>query len=184
MGGRTKSERYSNKCEKYNIIKDIWKSAPYLNESKINIGAVSVDSIIIYVFGGSNRTFVNTIECLNTIQDDSAWTIVKLTSSYDWFGKDELGCLQLSKNELIIFGGILEREGCTKDTFTFKINERSITKNEAKLSVKESFVCLNPIRLKDGRIYISGSYLNDIHVFSLDDQLWNIIKMEKNKIIT
>ena len=115
LGGKSSGMKLLKSCERYNITQDKWEIAPNLNEGKFNISAVTMNETCIYVFSVFLTVRSKIIECLNPKQPSAKWKIIKFKKSEVWNRRDQMGCFQISENEVIIFGGIENFTGCTNE---------------------------------------------------------------------
>ena len=175
LGGRTRDKKFLDYCEKYNIGVNKWEKAPTLNEAKLNISATTFNCSLLYVFGGYKGTFTNKIEVLNTAKPGTGWKLLKCSHTNDWVAKDEMGCFQISMNEIIIFGGIEGLTGSTDSVFILNAGSNTIVKQTNKLSKKDWFDMRTATRLNEEVMVIAGYFGNDIHIYKETDKSWSII---------
>jgi len=181
LGGKSKDQKLLKMCEKYEIEKDEWKVAPPLNEGRINISAISINSTFIYVFGGLKGSHSCTIELLDTNLEKEGWKIIKLEGNENSKVKESIGCFQLDESKVMIFGGIEEKSGCINKTYIFDFTTKEFKKQKEELVKKEWFANRTTVRLNDGRMCTAGYFSGDIHIFNTNNT-WSIIesKLWKN----
>lgn len=115
-------------CECYDVVKKEWRATAPMNESKTNTSVGTFDDKYIYVFGGYNKGLYDlaTIEKLNATKKNK-WVVVELASKSNWGPTQNMGVMQISKNEILIWGGM--RNGKMLNTSViFKVKERTVEK--------------------------------------------------------
>ena len=108
-GGYTEGD-LNKKCEKYSVANNVWTELPELNEFKCSQSLCLLDNKHLYSIGGlskidSNVQLNTTIERLDlqplNIQTWN-WQVLPLRLNE---AACDIGCLALSKDEILIFGG-------------------------------------------------------------------------------
>ena len=174
LGGKALGKKYINDCERYNVLENKWELAPSLNEAKLNIAATTINASIIYVFSGFKGSNSNMLEIFNAKNSYEVWHIIKTDHISDWNIKEDIGCFQISEDQVMLFGGIETEKGCSDEVYMFEINKLVLTRMPIKLKKKEWFNMRTPVRLSDGRICIAGYFANDMHIYK-DDMNWTMI---------
>eukprot|EP00826_Nyctotherus_ovalis_P003859 TRINITY_DN10798_c0_g6_i1.p1 TRINITY_DN10798_c0_g6~~TRINITY_DN10798_c0_g6_i1.p1 ORF type:complete len:642 (-),score=168.52 TRINITY_DN10798_c0_g6_i1:187-2112(-) len=181
IGGKTKEKKFINTCERYDVEDDRWEPAPTLNEAKLNVGVTAVDGVKVFVFGGYKGSYTSAVEMLNTALPKPKWVVVKLAGAKGWTGREEVGCVQVSEEKVLVFGGRKNTAGCNDNVFLFDLARNRFDMQEWKLSKKDWFDSGAVIRFQEDMICTPGLFRGDIHIFfskrvawgTVDVELWN-----------
>jgi N-acetylneuraminic acid mutarotase len=105
MGGEIEDQKLTNICSKYEISKDNWVNVPLLNERKSAVSSCCFLGRYIFIFGGRAEgvpiNFITTIEYIDSSNEEKGWEISESQLPYGTCG---LGCLQISHNQIMVFG--------------------------------------------------------------------------------
>ena len=175
LGGKNKNERYMNTCEIYDIDEDKWINGVPMLTYKLLPSAVSFNCSFIYVFGGYNTALLKTIEVLDVKRN--CWQYIKF-ELIDWTAKSELGIIQISYNEILIFGGTYIGKASNNESFIFEPDRKKITKLKSCLKDKDWFTMQAPVRYEK-KIYAFGKYKSGLHVFDINEKTWSSIDVIK-----
>ena len=176
--GKSKDKKFLNTCERYSMLEDKWEMGPNLHEGKINIGVTSVNTMYIYVFGGTKENSLSTIEMLDTTIQKLSWKLIKLADSKIWTPRSEVGCFQLNETEVFIFGGSRSSSGSIDEVLIFNYEKRTMTKHKEKLLSKDWFNGVNPIRIGDNLICVFGSLKNYLHTLLNKKMTWSLAQFK------
>lgn len=178
IGGKTKEKKFINTCERYDIEDDRWEPAPALNEPKFNVGVAAVDGIKVFVFGGYKGSYTSAVEMLNTALPKPKWTVVKVAGAKGWVGREEVGCVQVSEEKVMVFGGRKNTMGCNDNVFLFDLVKNRLDMQEWKLSKKDWFDSGAVIRFQEDMICTPGLFKGDIHIFFSKKMTWGTADVE------
>lgn len=165
-------------CEEYDIEGRKWRGCASLNEKKMWVSVCVFNARHLYAFGGSTNLKPKEsalIECLDT-QDKGAkmWTKVELSAGKDlWPRCFFVGCLQIEPNSIMLFGGLVNSNE-VDDTYYFDPETRSMTKGQ-RLERRDAFYRTKP-GINGKEMMIVGSNEGDMHIYSIADQKWSLIK--------
>jgi len=176
LGGMNKEkEGFLKNVEIYNVQKDQWNSVAEMPEGKCGMGIASFKSRFVYCFGGylNTRDVSNTIECYDVLTN--VWSGITLTEGALNKRHGHMA-MQLNSNEILVFGG--EKAEENTPTYVFNVEKKSMTKIEP-LRKLEGIIAEIPLpvaRYKN-RAYIIDPQTRDCHVYSSENQTWNIINV-------
>ena len=123
LGGKAKDHKYLHTCERYDINNNKWKLTSSLNEAKLNIAAICFNCSMIYVFGGFKGSQSNIIEHLDVTKAEEKWMKIEINTPNNPMAKEELGCLHISENEILLFVGVNGSKGSTDATLLFNVKD-------------------------------------------------------------
>ena len=175
--GGENMEGHLNSCELFDYSRNEWVAISSLNEKKSYCTAVNFNNSQIYIFGG--YTYINgvqkqfdTIECLDlTIEKFPSWTIVKLAKKSSWNERQDVGAIQISKNEILLFGGYVTNSKI--DTLIFNTETR-IMDQVCDLPKENRFYQRVP-KIINNCVYVMGGETENIFVFDIGLCKWQKI---------
>lgn len=162
-------------CEEYNIAYNKWREIAQLNEKKKWVSLCAFEEKALFVFGGAlNSTGkpTDSIESLDASHSASKyWNVIKLEKGKEIWPKCLfIGCLQISSNCILLFGGVwnaTEQKGC----FLFNPEKKTIEKT-TQLASPDAFYRSKPGIIKDTTIAIVGSKEEDLHTYDRKGNKW------------
>lgn len=97
-------DKQEKKAERYDIKTDSWENLPDMNCNRDFVDCCSMGSSVFIFFGMDrvqNRTYLNTIEVLDTVNIQAGWRLIETNSK---------PCIKhcvaaLNNSEILIFGG-------------------------------------------------------------------------------
>eukprot|EP01022_Parablepharisma_sp_SALTPOND_P034709 TRINITY_DN92694_c0_g1_i1.p1 TRINITY_DN92694_c0_g1~~TRINITY_DN92694_c0_g1_i1.p1 ORF type:complete len:635 (-),score=92.02 TRINITY_DN92694_c0_g1_i1:178-2082(-) len=174
-------------CEKYDIKKNVWTKIPRLNEHKEYVCACEMDDCI-YAIGGylkySGRDEnTDKIEVLNAKQETDGWKILYIEHlDQDWKPRYSCGGIKISEDKILIFGGY---------SSSHSTNSHILTKTDKGYTMKSTgsntlegggyFSCQNTIVSTGSEIYATCYNNSNIHIYSIEDNSWKVIKSKQWK---
>lgn len=184
--GGLNSNGVISSCEEYEIpqhnggkiAKGTWRKCASLNEQRMRISLITIDSGFIYAFGGERNKDLNgskLIECLDTNDKEAKlWTKVTLTSGADAWPEIRLsGTFQVADDTIMIFGGCIGISEVTS-TFLFHIPTKTIKKSE-DLAYKDIFWMTRPV-ISGNDLIVLGK--NEGHRYNFLDKKWSLLKKD------
>jgi len=172
MGGDRENE-FLDSCEKYDIEKKEWTVMPPMTEAKINVSAGVFTDRVIYCFGGFSKANcdLDTIEMLDTL-NAKAWEKVKLSNPQYWSPVQNMGVIQISPSEMLLFGGMRVRKE-TNQSLIFKVSDGKFEK-AADMAGSDTFLQERP-KMMSIFVYAFGCHHGDLHVFNTKTRTWGIV---------
>ena len=165
--------------ERYDINRDVWEEAPQLTEGKHLVGACCFRDRNLYVFGGYNNTVpgvLGTIEFLD-LNLYQRWRKVFLTpeTSNLWSPRLNSGCIQVSYEYILIFGGFDGVEAMS-DTLLFHVASRQVHRSRRMDSPGIFPVNLTPPIFFEKLIYaFSVKPMRNLHCYDISQSYWSTV---------
>jgi hypothetical protein len=177
-GCNTKAEIPS--CEEYSIDKKKWREVAYLNEKKMWVSVCTFNSRYLYAFGGSTNLKPKESELIESLDttDPAAkyWTKVVLKEGKElWKRSFFAGCMQISPDLIIIFGGLVNKAEVNTSLF-FNAKTSKMIKGPDLLKA-DAFYRTKP-GLSGNELMVVGSCEGDLHTFKIAEKKWEIIKKD------
>ena len=184
LGGMNKGEAGQNiipldTCECYDITTDSWHKIHELTEPKFWLCGCSFGNHYIYIFGGTTKgdDVLDHIDRRNTLDDGAPWERVNLNLATDWTPIMQAACVQISKTEILIYGGTSGSK-VYKDT-GYVLNTKNFNMEIcAKMPAEERFYRCKPM-IFDDKLYCIGYKSRDVYTFDLATRSFGIIPKEK-----
>jgi len=184
-GGYNKSAMALKKCEKFDTNKNCWTELPELNEERNFLSICVVSDKYLYVFGGSNsfESKSESYELLN-IENPDKWTKMTIISLSDQASKYKksmirlgfgLGSIQISKNEILLFGGLNEKE-YFNSSYILNIESGILASTACPLKVKDAFYQRHA-QIIGNMVYCYGYWSKCLHIFNIQNFDWNAINL-------
>eukprot|EP01022_Parablepharisma_sp_SALTPOND_P016911 TRINITY_DN2590_c0_g1_i1.p1 TRINITY_DN2590_c0_g1~~TRINITY_DN2590_c0_g1_i1.p1 ORF type:complete len:583 (+),score=20.74 TRINITY_DN2590_c0_g1_i1:92-1750(+) len=171
--GGENSEGHLNACEMFDYSKNVWLALPPLNEKKSYCSATNLGDTRIYVFGG--YTYVNgvqkkfdTIEFLDFLEEPIVWKVLKLVKKSPWTARQDAGCIQISDEEILIFGGY---DGNSKKDSMILNTDTGIMEQTGSLPSEDRFYQRNPKTIKE-KVFAMGGTVGNLWVFDIKTHKW------------
>jgi len=158
-----------NHCEYYDIKENKWIVVGQLHGARCNLSACSLDNSI-YVIGGWNKSYLNTIEELDV--SSNKWEIVKIKEK-SLKPIQVAGVVGIIGNEILIFGGYQEGELLTSDCYSFHTKDGKLTK-KGDMKVAEAFIA-SEVKNIDNIVYAFGYTAGGIHSYNTTSDSWQFI---------
>ena len=161
---------YLKSTERYSFKNNKWSQCPSLKERKSNMAAVVFNEQLIYCFGGYRKEeeniWLNTIEMLDVLDEIGEWKMVgKVSNVYD------MGIVQISNMEILIFGGCGKRFECQRASYLFNVHKKTLVEIERNLKQPGKFTQSRCAKYK-GHIYALDEDMRDIHLYSIKHKRW------------
>ena len=115
-------------CEKYDIDLDKWEQVHGLTNDRSCTTTTCFQERLLYTFGGwcdSNKSYMNSIEKLDTLNEVSGWMIITINDS-SYIPRYGCNSCQISINLSIIFGGVNSKNEFS-DCYLFDAQNESLT---------------------------------------------------------
>jgi len=176
-GGVNGNETISS-CEKYDIENNKWTKMQNLSLAKHNGTMCSIlDRFIFFIGGGlmgHNKLF-NSLEFLDTFNENAEWETVELTNSdSDWIPCECMNSIEIRRGEILIFGGWAKEKDSRSSAFIYNHNKKEIIKLPSMKRNSAFFYRTAPILYKN-TVY-SMSPDDNIHKFSLETNEWDMVE--------
>ena len=128
-GGMDKNSNYISSCEKFSLQYEKWTKCSSLNMERSHLSLCNINNKYIYALGGENKIigFLDTIEKYSIIGD--VWELIQVKLPYKL---ECVGCIGVSHNEIIIFGGY-----CPKKIKRESILKYNVTSHRIEFSSKQ-----------------------------------------------
>ncbi len=175
--GGENSQGHLSSCEAFDVEKNAWSELPNLNERKSYCTACSMNDSRVYVFGG--YTNVNgvqkkfdTIEVLDLAPSLAAgWTLIKLAKKTGWSARQDVGAVQVSETQILLFGG--HNGTALRDAFMFN-TENGEMATAGSMAEGDQFYQRTP-KLVCERVHVMGSNPAHVLFYDLKSQKWGIV---------
>jgi hypothetical protein len=130
VGGLTNNSVFTNACEKYDIVNDKWIPIASLNYDVLAPCVAAFNNKYLFKFGGNSlenrfETFVEKYD-----EESKQWTSVAFTldkglgTAAQYFRVlTTSACIQINPQEIYVFGGYLEDNTGSNQTFIFRVND-------------------------------------------------------------
>ena len=184
-------------CEKYNVREDLWQNAPSLPYSIQFLTLCPFNNHAIYAIGGtpvldpafktqnqSPRPSPNSIPFLDLNTEESLlkWEMIQITNQDRvCFHRNDSGAIQIDTDSILVFGGE-EQQFALSSAFIFNVKLLTI---ESIAEMKEcdkfpnrGIVFASGEDLKHNKVYAMGSAPPNIHIYDIDKQEWDIVRIE------
>ena len=175
--GKDNSSEVVNSCERYSLEDNQWNSIAAVNKKRYAASAVGFGGNRIYLFGGRSdysNTMVHEIEEYK--MELNQWSVLNVNNSNLWVPVEVCACIQVSEEEILIFGGSDARIKDSHNSLIFKVTDQTFQKYG---ELKRAQVFVNAPFLYKNHIYALGNeyYMKqrNLHRFSLEKQEWSII---------
>lgn len=180
IGGCNSSEKVMKRCEKYTSEKEEWSEIGALSQERNFLSCCCFEERYIYVFGGSSAESNDIYEVYDTAQQLSweSHNFIK-DASYKSLIAYCTGSMQISKTEIIIFGGLNEDQYFNYSAI-LNITDGNIAETSDNLCRNDAFYQRNPVE-HEGTILSFGFWSNFIHVFDTKSHKWSAIQLGEEK---
>jgi len=186
-GGLTNNSTFTRKCERYDIAANRWVSIADLNYDVLAPCMTSFNDRYIFKFGGYNEG--SYLEPLVEKYDPAKniWMICRVKIEIPNVVKPEYfkilstsACVQINQKDIYVFGGYLEDNTSSNQTFIFRLNQEEDDNNSqnytiTKIGVKslthpEAFWNNNPIIFNKNVYALQNVQTLDQEDVCLDDK--------------
>ena len=176
--GKDSSSEILESCEKYNIIENVWQGISPVKKRRYAASAVGFTNNKIYLFGGRsnfNNSMISEIEEYNV--ENNFWKIIDLKEGFShWNPVEVCACIQISHEEILVFGGSDARIKDSNGSFIFNVKKQSFEKNgelkRAQVFVTAPFLYGNDVYAIGNEYYMKH---RNLHRYSLKNNNWEII---------
>lgn len=175
--GKDSSSEVVNTCERYSIEENQWSSIASVNKKRYAASAVGFTNNRIYLFGGRSdysNTMVHEIEEFRA--DQNEWVVLNIRNANLWVPVEVCACIQVSEEDILIFGGSDARIKDSQNSLVFKVTDNSF---EKRGELKRPQVFVNaPFFYKNHVFALGNEYYmkqRNLHRYSLEKQEWSII---------
>lgn len=175
--GKDSSSEVVNSCERYSLEDNQWSTIAPVHKKRYAASAVGFTNNRIYLFGGRSdysNTMVHEIEEYRV--DQNEWTILNIKNANFWVPVEVCACIQISEEEVLIFGGSDARIKDSQNSLVFRVTDNSF---EKRGELKRPQVFVNTPFLYKNHVFALGNeyYMKqrNLHRFSLEKQEWSII---------
>jgi hypothetical protein len=160
-------------CEKYDVFQNSWSDFPPLQKARGESALSAFKEKYVYCFGGSGADN-HLYEFIDCSKENTKWELIKFAHSESeedsWKTRAFANAFQISELTLLIFGG-----GYSKDSFVFNSEDNSIVKHSPLKKIsnfQNSFI--SPVLLDKEVISVDEDA--NIHIYSITNKTWNIIR--------
>ena len=131
-GGMDNNSNHMNSCEKYSLQYEKWIKCSNLNIERSHLSLCNMNNKYIYALGGENKTtgFLDTIEKYSIIGD--SWELIKVKLPYKL---ECVGCIGISHQEIIIFGGYCPQKIKRESIIKYNIANHQIDFSSKQLNM-------------------------------------------------
>jgi hypothetical protein len=162
-------------CEEYDVASNVWKQIAPLHEKKKIVSACTFCDCYVFVFGGDlNPAVSSRIELLDTEKPGATWQFAKIAAGHELWAPCILqGCIPISDDWIMIFGGLVER--AERATTLFYSPHTGTIQPGPNLRQADAFSRAKPLRIGP-QIIAVGMMDGDLHVFNTTAKVWDIKK--------
>lgn len=175
--GKDSASEVVNTCERYSVQDNQWTSIAAVNKKRYAASAVGFTNNRVYLFGGRSdysNTMIQEIEEFKVELNE--WSILTLKNASGWVPVEVCACIQISDEEILIFGGSDARIKDSQNSVVFKVTDNSF---EKRSELKRPQVFVNTPFLYKNHVYALGNeyYMKqrNLHRYSIEKQEWSII---------
>ena len=172
IGGANHNEGFLKKCERYDVLRDIWTIIADLGESASSPCVCSFRNMYLYKFGGLAKHMLlnNKIEKYDV--EKNIWTtydVENITEDIKNFNFRLLwlsGCCQINYNQIYVFGGCENNDLPSNTSFLFEVIEKEQSLLKAEFKIKR----VNAIELPTkGGFWNNQVIINDSKIYCLQN---------------
>lgn len=117
---------------------------------------------------------LSTIEKMDMEFHDK-WEIVTLSKQDNWNPTQNMGVVQISNNEILVFGGMRGGKPLS-ESLIYSVSENCFWKCSNMLN-EDTFLQVKP-KKTFSCIYAFGGHKMDLHIFNLRSKAWDLIPMK------
>ena len=127
-----KNSNYISSCEKFSLQYEKWTKCSSLNMERSHLSLCNINNKYIYALGGENKIigFLDTIEKYSIIGD--VWELIQVKLPYKL---ECVGCIGVSHNEIIIFGGYCPKKIKRESILKYNVNSHRIEFSSKQLNI-------------------------------------------------
>lgn len=168
---------YLRECERYDMNAEKWVDIAPLSRATACSTICSFQNYCLFKFGGvdGKNSYVNLIEKYDT--DLNIWIPIHLQSrlvpGVDYALGESSECIQLNRNQIIIFGGKY-KGSCLNNCFLFDIDNSEVRSVESvRLPFEEFFKSPKSVVVRGGYLTCLSYYMKKVITFN--GQNWNVL---------
>lgn len=173
VAGGENSKGILKTAELYDIKSNEWKKMPELSEAKKNISLCMFGDKYLYSIGGISipDKEISTIEMLNT-NEAKAWEIKQVQGGIEI---QKAGTIQISDNQIIIFGG--KKESVKQNMcYIYDLTNGIIANSQSNLTLPSCFNNRSDTRKIDGIVYSTGNKKGYTYMYDIKMNQWSLIQ--------
>ena len=185
VGGLTNNSGFTSTCERYDILQNRWSPIADLNFDVLAPCVATFNNKFIFKFGGNSadNKLENRVEKYDPVKNKWYPLQPKIDIPYNiksnYFKMlNTSAAIQISLNEIYIFGGYLDDNTGSNSTFVFRINAEEDDKNpytvteigSKTLTHAEAFWNNNPIIMNKNIFALQNVQTSDQEDVCLDDR--------------
>ena len=131
-GGMDNNSTHINSCEKYSLQYEKWIKCSSLNIERSHLSLCNMNNKYIYALGGENKIngFLDSIEKYSIIGD--SWELINVKLPYKL---ECVGCIGVSHQEIIIFGGYCPQKIKRETIIKYNITNHQINCSSKQLNM-------------------------------------------------
>ena len=131
-GGMDNNSNHINSCEKYSLQYEKWEKCSNLNIERSHLSLCNMNNKYVYALGGENQKtgFLDSIEKYSIIGD--TWELIKVKLPYKL---ECVGCIGISHQEMIIFGGYCPQKIKRESIIKYNISNHKINFSSKQLNM-------------------------------------------------
>jgi hypothetical protein len=178
--------------EKYDVVKDVWTMAPELAKEVGGTSACEFRSKFIYTFGGVSKhsgndfrsimegyhmnakfAFSQLIQKFDTTHQKKGWSIVNLEKQEGWSKRAAAASVQITKDEILIFGGSHDTMSGCNDSFIFNPKTNSMLECETSHPSQAPFFTRKVMISKLNVVFVISYASGELFTFDIEQKQWN-----------
>ena len=131
-GGMDNNSNHINSCEKFSLQYEKWIKCSPLNIERSHLSLCNMNNKYIYALGGENKItgFLDSIEKYSILGD--SWELIKVKLPYKL---ECVGCIGISHQEMIIFGGYSPQKIKRESIIKYNITNHQINFSSKQLNM-------------------------------------------------
>ena len=193
LGGFSDEREFTDKCERYNIRKNIWEIIASMKVKSNNPCACSFRGKYIYKFGGKvdDNQLSNSIERYSPLIDK--WNLIEfeLPKEYNYATDgfsilSSSACIQVNQNQIFVFGGTYaDYSQKSAQSFFLTVEEKDEDQNIRKINESSSVSCYHKIKdINEYPLPVAEGFWNN-QVFVNNKKLYCLqnVQNEKNNSV-
>lgn len=151
-GSRCEDDESFKRCEQYNIDLDLWFEIPNLHIGRHYHSSCTYNERFVFVFCGiaqSGKKYCNSIERYDSSNRSDSWVVINIPSS-QFAERQGAGVVQITKDEIVIFGGFSGR--FLKDCSIFNATSNTMRKATVQPDIDLFAFQMPTVRVSDRTI--------------------------------
>ena len=151
---------------------------PELEHPRLTCADFSFNEKVVFALGGTNENVTyHSVDELYVLTP-TFWTQTGLSASEEFADKVEMCAIQISSEEVLLFGGFYNLKNKNKDakvSYILTISAEGIKWKAAPDLVNEGAFYYSSAPVYDVKCVYGVDYAKNIHIYSLPQQKWAVV---------